>query len=227
MDFKTVLKEIEPLLRQSNLMTMKRLGYNDHGPTHARIVMQHGLKLYRLTYAKGEWPSVRDLGYGYKEGRIVVGLAALLHDLGNSVHRDNHEFWSGVIAWDLLKKWVDDPRLRTEILHAIYSHERLNALTLEASCVKVADALDMTKGRARIPSMKGRFSIHSASADAIQSVKLRSGEERLVIVEITMENPAGIFQIDHLLIPRIKQSVLKDQFELLIHIGDKTRRLLV
>ena len=66
----------------------------------------------------------------------------------------------------------------SEILHAIISHHAPNRpLTVEAGIVKVADALDMEKGRARIPYEKGRIDIHSASAIAIENVTIEEGED--------------------------------------------------
>ena len=58
--------------------------------------------------------------------------------------------------------------MTSEVLHAVLTHhEPSYPQTLEAGIVKVADALDMEKGRARIPYQEGRLNIHSISALAI------------------------------------------------------------
>ena len=91
----------------------------------------------------------------------------------------------------------------------IVSHEEpRKPLTLEVGIVRVADALDAEKGRARIPFQAGRVGIHSASALSIERVNIQEGDEKPVTVNITMSNPAGIFQIDELLKPRIENSEL-------------------
>ena len=41
--------------------------------------------------------------------------------------------------------------------------------------MRVADALDMAKGRSRIPFEAGRVSIHSLSAAAIEAVRIHHG----------------------------------------------------
>ena len=114
-------------------------------------------------------------------------------------------------------------RIKTEILHAIISHEDMVAHTLEASCVKIGDALDMTKGRSRIPIIKGRFSIHSESANAISEVRVRKGKDYPLIIEVYMDNPAGVFQIDHLLMKRINSSVLKGYVKIIVKMNGKTK----
>ena len=65
--------------------------------------------------------------------------------------------------------------------------------------MRVADALDMAKGRSRVPFESGHQNIHSLSAYAIEEVKISAGREKAVRVEIEMSNSAGIFQVDELL----------------------------
>ena len=72
-------------------------------------------------------------------------------------------------------------------------------LTLEAGIVRVADALDMEQGRSRIPFERGRVSIHSLSAAAIEDVVIEDGETRPIRIEILMNNSSGIFQVDEVL----------------------------
>ena len=61
------------------------------------------------------------------------------------------------------------------MLQAITGHRDYGKpLTLEAGIVRVADALDMAKGRSRIPFEHGRVSIHSLSAAAIEDGRDRA-----------------------------------------------------
>jgi metal-dependent HD superfamily phosphatase/phosphodiesterase len=113
------------------------------------------------------------------------------------------------------------------VLHAIVSHEEPHKpLTLEAGIVRVADALDMEKGRARIPFQAGKVDIHSVSALSIEKVNIQEGDEKPVTVNITMSNPAGIFQIDELLKPRIENSGLGNYVHVVAEItGQKEQRI--
>ena len=87
----------------------------------------------------------------------------------------------------------------SEVLGAITSHRDYGKpLTIEAGIVRVADALDMAKGRSRIPFEHGRVSIHSLSAAAIDAVAIKDGERTPILIEITMNNSSGVYQVDEL-----------------------------
>ena len=99
-------------------------------------------------------------------------------------------------------------------MHAIIGHRRKGApFTVEAGIVRVADALDMAKGRSRVPFESGHQNIHSLSAYAIEEVKISAGREKAVRVEIEMSNSAGIFQVDELLAEKLRGSGLEEHVE--------------
>ena len=77
----------------------------------------------------------------------------------------------------------------------------------------------MEKGRARIPYEDGSMNIHSISAFAIEKVDILDGEEKPVIIQIRMENPAGVFQVDNLLGAKIKGSGLENYIQVEVFIG--------
>lgn len=100
-------------------------------------------------------------------------------------------------------------------------------MTIEAGIVRVADALDMEKGRARIPFQAGKVDIHSVSALSIEKVDIQQGEKTPVTVKITMSNSAGIFQIDELLKPRIENSGIKNYIHVVAEItGERETKIL-
>lgn len=218
----------------SNVNAIERLGMTDHGPVHVKIVMNIALKLYRLLVAGGVEPGVvRNYGMGTEDGEVVVAAASLLHDVGMSIHRSDHEGYSLFIAdaklRELLDGIYDGPMatvLRSEILHAIIAHRSGGRpLTIEAGIVRVADALDMAKGRSRIPFSAGSASIHSISAQAIDSVELGGGETKPVRLKIAMSNSAGVFQLDQLFREKLSGSGLEPYVELEAHIegeGEKS-----
>ena len=88
----------------------------------------------------------------------------------------------------------------SETLHAIIAHRSGGKpLTIEAGIVRVADALDLSEGRSRIPYQAGKIDIHSISAAAIDRVEIAEGTQKPVQINIWMNNMAGIFQVDELL----------------------------
>lgn len=216
-------KVLNKLLRMSNINTIDRLGYTDHGPVHIKIIANLVLKILRLFLKKGIVPSiVKNYGLKNEDAEIVVVLAAILHDIGHAAHRERHEILSTFFTLPIIdnllrgiyKKEEEKTIIKYETLQAIYSHEpEIKPLTIEGGLVKVADALDMEKGRARIPYQIGKINIHSTSAMAIEKVEVMEGKEKPVRLVILMLNPAGIFQIDELLRKRIKTSGIEKMLE--------------
>ena len=107
----------------------------------------------------------------------------------------------------------------SEALQAITSHRADGEpLSLEAGVLRVADALDLAKGRSRIPFERGSVSIHSLSAAAIDEVRIGDGETRPVTVEIVMNNSSGIYQVDGLLKAKLRGSGLEPYVDVVARI---------
>jgi metal-dependent HD superfamily phosphatase/phosphodiesterase len=229
-------EELRALWKAANINAIDRLGLNDHGRVHVRIVANHALKLLRMLADHGVEPSlVRHHGLTRHDAEVVVVLAALLHDVGICVHRDEHEHHSLWIAAPKLKELLDglyDVEARTAIwadtLHAIVAHNKQQrCLTVEAGVVRVADAMDMTKGRSRIPFEAGEVNIHSLSAYSIERVDLVAGEERPIRISVRMKNSAGLFQIDELLKAKLRNSGLERHVEVVATIEAESEERLV
>ena len=198
--------EVQDFLEMCNDMVVKRLYYNDHGPVHSRVVAGSALEILDLLLSHGVVPtSVRDSGLSLDDARAVVLLGAYLHDIGNMVHRGYHHIIGAFLANDILKRVLprvfnDRRRLnkvRQEVLHCVVAHDdSMQALSVEAGVVKLADGTDMAEGRARIPYREGKSDIHAISALAIKYVELVKGVERPVNVLVEMENEAGVFQVE-------------------------------
>lgn len=207
----------------ANVTAIERLGMTDHGPVHVKIVMNLAVKMLRLMVKAGIIPSVVETyEMEMHDAEIVVVLGALFHDLGMSIHRDDHEAYSLFVAQEKLREHLPriyKPRqatvIRCEVLHAIIAHRKGGRpLTLEAGIVRIADALDMAKGRSRIPFEQGSDSIHSVSAAAVERVIIEKGEEKAVRVTVVMTNSAGIFQLDQLFRQKLTGSGLESHLEL-------------
>ena len=227
-------ERLSALWNASNVTAMDRLQINDHGPVHIRIITNIALKLLRLLAEGGVTPSVvSDHGLDNNDAEVVVCLAAALHDIGHVIHRSKHEELSLILAPTLIQgflhgiyKTKEATILEGETLHAIHAHRRsVEPLTVEAGVVKVADALDMEAGRARIPFSTAAASIHSVSAMAIKKVLLMAGDERPVKIHIKMSNSAGIFQLDTLLREKLKNSGIAQHFEVLGEVVGEEKKI--
>lgn len=220
----------------SNVNAVKRLEINDHSWVHIQIVTNIALKLLRqLTKHHVEPSVVGDYGYENDDAEVVVLLGALTHCIGMAVHREGHEDFSLFLAEPKLRELLDgiydEPELTvivSEVLQAIISHRADGQpLTIEAGLIRVADALDMAKGRSRIPFERGRVSMHSLSAAAIDDVTISDGEDKPILIEILMNNSSGIFQVDGLLKAKLRGSGLEPYVEVVAHIDTETETRLV
>jgi hypothetical protein len=219
----------------ANVTAMERLNMTDHGPVHVKIVMNIAVRMLRLLQDAGVTTGVEEnYGMDRHDAEVVVALASLLHDVGMSIHRSGHEEFSLFLAREKLQQIlpeVYDVRtagiLRSEVLHAIIAHRSGGMpLTLEAGVVRLADALDMAKGRSRIPFAAGSPSIHSISAAAIEAVHIRAGEQRPIRIVVEMSNSAGVFQLDELFRHKLNGSGLEGYVEVeALMEGDTEKRL--
>jgi metal-dependent HD superfamily phosphatase/phosphodiesterase len=229
-------QELKALWHVANVNAIARLEINDHSWVHIQIVSNIALKLLRQLTKHGVQPSlVTDYAMETEDSEVLVVLGGLLHDVGMAVHRDGHEDFSLLLAErkarELLEPSYEEPELTVmvaEVLHVITSHRAYGKpLTLEAGILRVADALDMAKGRSRIPFERGRLSIHSLSAAAIDSVDIRDGEQKPVLIEITMNNSSGVYQVDGLLKEKLRGSGLEPYVEVVAHIDTEAEKRLV
>ncbi len=220
--------EVQELIKMANIMAVGRLRYNDHGIVHSRIVSGSALELFEILLKAGIKPTT--IAYGtakdLEEAKLVVLLAAYLHDIGNAVHRVNHEMIGALLAKDILDRLIPEVipsigsrkyLLRQEVMHAIYATEmNTRALTMEAGVVTIADGTDMAEGRARIPYKLGKLDMHAVSAISIKKVEILEGRERPARIEVHMNDKAGLFQIEAVLKPKIMTSGLDKHIEIYV-----------
>ena len=212
-------EEITAYLEAQNVNPVARKGYNDHGKKHISIVRNRALCLYDLLKRGGvAFNGADQQGLEEADESVIVALAAVLHDIGHVVHREDHPYYSIPLAADVLERFLpqfyDPPqrvRVKGEVLHAILCHHTPeDPLTVEAGVVRVADALDMERGRSRIPYEKGGRGINTLSSRAIKRVSLYEGDDRPVLVEIEMTDAAGVYQVDELLKSKLHSSGLEE-----------------
>jgi metal-dependent HD superfamily phosphatase/phosphodiesterase len=228
--------ELYALWEVANVNAVRRQGMSDHGPVHVQIVANIALKLLRLLLEHGVKPSiVIDYNLTKEDAELIVVLASLTHDLGMSIHRQDHEQYSLFVSrpkiYALLEGLYDLPTrtvIASEILHAIISHRAGGTpLTLEAGILRVADSLDMAEGRTRIPFEAGDVNIHSISAAAIEKVFIERGEAKAIRIVVRMNNSAGIFQLDELVKKKLKGSRLEPYLEIKAAIEGESEKKLV
>lgn len=232
-------EEIDQYHSWANVVSVRRLGYNDHGPVHARISTYNALKILGLLNDADVAPSlVREEVGDFEDAQVAVALGCFLHDVGMGVARENHEWHSIHLADEFIKRYLTllypegDPMravLRALAHEVIVGHmARVKIHSVEAGAVLVADGTDMSKGRARVPEMLSADPVvgdmHRYSAGAIARVEISAGEMKPVRITVKMTNTSGLFQVEEVLMTKVKASPIMGELEVCAVVnGEKPR----
>ncbi len=227
--------QVNALVTAANAVAIQRLGYNDHGHTHSLITTFNAVKMLQILQDKGIEPSlVKESKYTtFDDSLEVVIAAAYLHDIGNSVMRSQHELFSSILSRDILNRYYGSKeelaeKKKSMVMEGIICHmgnQNWPPTSLEAKVIPVADACDMQEGRARIPYSMGKKDIHSMSALSIKKVRIEQGERKPLRIHVEMDSSAGMFQIEELLIKKIKAASFEDYVEIVADITSRQEEI--
>jgi len=221
--------EIQHLQEYANVVSIKRLGYNDHGPVHMRTVVLNAIAMAELMHGAGIALSLEADDAGtYEDSLVALLLAGMLHDVGMSVGRADHEHdgvWLSLPIMDrvLGRVYGEDVGRRVVVrsvaVECIVGHMATQRIhSLEAGLILIADGCDMEKGRARIPMMIATESrvgdIHKYSASAIEQVRIQRGVQRPIRITVEMKATVGFFQVEEVLLHKLDWSPAKPFIEL-------------
>jgi len=228
-------QEVRTLWKVININAIDRLGMSDHGPVHFQIVANIALRLGRILQKNNiEMSITRYFGLSVQYAELVILLASLFHDLGMSINREGHEEFSLFLANNILHQILEflpvEERtiVTSEVLHAIIAHRSDGKpYTIEAGIVRVADALDISEGRSRIPYQAGNVDIYSISAAAIDKVEIIEREENPIQINILMNNSAGLFQVDELLKKKLLGSGIEKFVKIRAYIERRREKKLI
>jgi metal-dependent HD superfamily phosphatase/phosphodiesterase len=227
--------EVQAMQEYANTVSIKRLNFNDHGPVHVRVVALNALIMLGLLREAGIKTSLEKEEGGFEESLVAVFLASMLHDLGMTIGRQDHELHSAYLSYPILDRLLrkvyagDMPKLaavRSLALECIAGHMGTRTIySLEAGVVQVADGCDMTQGRARIPMIVGGRrplpgDIHKLSANAIKDVRISKGKDNPIRIEIQMSGEVGLFQVEEVFLAKIAKSTAKSYIELYALVDD-------
>ncbi len=229
--------EIQAMQEYANIVSIKRLGFNDHGPVHVRTAALNTIKMFQLLNEAGILMNLEKEKAGTADDSLMgIIMASLMHDIGMSVARDSHEFLSIQLAVPFIDRILaathkeDEYHTKAAIksiaIEGIFGHMANQSIhSLEAGLVLIGDGSDMEKGRARIPAMlstKPRIGdIHRTSASAIQKVRIKKGEEKPIRIEVEMNASVGFFQVEEVFFPKINISPVKPFIELYAGVMDR------
>ncbi len=132
------------------------IGYTEHGLRHLTLVAD------RASYI------LKELGYSERECELAK-IAAHLHDIGNSVNRNDHAHTGAIMAYNLLKERGMDKKEAAEIMMAIGNHDEQTGSPISplAAALQIADKSDVHRSRVR-EANKSRFDIHDRVNYAVE-----------------------------------------------------------
>nr|AGS52066.1 metal dependent phosphohydrolase [uncultured bacterium contig00024] len=233
-------EEIQAAQEYANTVSIVRLGYNDHGPVHMRKVALNAIIMFDLIRKAGIKTTLEnDLCGDFEDSLLAVITAAMLHDIGMGLGRQEHEIHSTTLALPFIDKLLnevykeDDYRkkamIRAITLEGIRGHMgTFYVSSLEAGFIQVADGLDMTKGRARIPVSlihnPRSGNIHQYSANSIEEVRISAGTEKPIRVDVNMSSEVGLFQVEEVLMNKVAGSSAKELIQLHAWVLNETER---
>jgi metal-dependent HD superfamily phosphatase/phosphodiesterase len=232
-------EEIQAVQEYANTVSIVRLGYNDHGPVHMRSVALNAIIMADLLRKAGIKTNLEKEECGdFEDSLLAIIFGAMFHDLGMSVCRQDHELHSVYMAYPMMDRilcQVYPENMRTRVivramaLECISGHMGTRAIhSLEAGIIQVADGCDMTKGRARIPIALGNppraGHIHQFSANSIEEVKIQTGQEKPIRIDVLMSSEIGLFQVEEVLLGKIAASTAKPHIELYANVLEKEQR---
>jgi hypothetical protein len=223
-------EEVYYLLEQANKVMVVRMGFNDHGRVHSKIVALSALKIYSILEKKKIFGNIilEEIGNA-EDVRMALLLGAYIHDIGNSISRDDHEILGAILTHSIITRILKSAdsnanigkivRMRSIIIEEILCHlGKYRSTSLESKIVATADGTDMTKGRARIPYRLSKPDIHKFSALAIENVSICEGKKKPVRIIVEMNDTTGIFQVEEQLLQKTRDVDFRDYVEVIARI---------
>ena len=221
--------ELQEMQDYANNVSIRRLGFNDHGPVHMRQVVGNAIKMLTILHEAGIPTSLEQEETGtFEDSMCAVILAGLMHDLGMAIGRQGHEEMSALLAQPIIERALmhvfpdslhERVIIKSVATEAIIGHMSTRKIhSIEAGIILIADGCDMTKGRARIPMAINKTprvgDIHKYSANAINRIAIHRGERKPIKIDVEMSGDVGFFQIEEVLLTKIDSSPAKQFIEL-------------
>lgn len=188
-NYKTIKRneEINLLIQKGNDM-LGVLGYTEHSVKHAAKVAETAGQL------------LKSLGYGKHEIELAR-IAGYMHDIGNSVNRNDHAHSGSILAYEILKDLGMPLKDAITIMCAIGNHDEKTgtAVDVVSAALILADKTDVRRNRVR-NRVIASFDAHDRVNYAALSAKLSVIPEKKIIqmdleLDDTMSSVMDYFEI--------------------------------
>ncbi|MFZ5815102.1 MAG: HD domain-containing protein [Bacillota bacterium] len=167
--------EVHTYIVKANEM-LSAIGFTEHGLRHVGLVAHRAMRL------------MEELGRPARQ-RELVGIAALLHDVGNIVNRHDHGQTSALLAHTILTRLGMDPAEIAVVMAAIGNHEEEigNPVNDVAAALILADKSDVHRSRVYNRDV-ATFDIHDRVNYAVtQSELITEPEQRVIRLRLQVD----------------------------------------
>ena len=163
--------EINTYIEQGNLV-----GYTEHSRIHASKVASTAGKI------------LKELGYDAHQIELAK-MAGYLHDMGNSINREDHAHTGALMAFRILREMGMDPADTAMVISAIGQHDEKTGAAVNpvSAALILADKTDVRRNRVR-NQVKAAFDKHDRVNYAAVSSSLKIDREKQIIrLEIELD----------------------------------------
>lgn len=166
-------EEIKLLIENGNTV-LKTLGYTEHSRRHAMKVADCAGSI------------LKELGYG-KHQIELAKIAGYMHDIGNSVNRQDHAHTGAILAYGILRELQMPLEDVLVIVSAIGHHDEATGTAIDtvSAALILADKTDVRRNRVQ-NTVIANFDTHDRVNYAALSSALKVDKDKKII-EMTLE----------------------------------------
>lgn len=168
-------EEINTYIEQGDAV-LGELGYTEHSRKHAARTAETAGKI------------LKELGYDKKTVELAK-IAGYMHDMGNSINREDHAHTGALMAFQILREMGMDPADTAMVISAIGQHDEKTGAAVNpvSAALILADKTDVRRNRVR-NQVKAAFDKHDRVNYAAVSSSLKIDREKQIIrLEIELD----------------------------------------
>lgn len=169
-------EEINLLIEKGN-QVLGELGFTEHSTKHATKVAQEAARI------------LKELGYSAHEIELSK-VAGYMHDIGNSINRNDHAHSGAIMAYQILKERKMPLADAVTVATAIGQHDEATGTAVDAvsAALILADKTDVRRNRVR-NQVIANFDSHDRVNYAALGSHLQIKKEKKVIqMELEMDD---------------------------------------
>lgn len=169
-------EEINLLIERGN-QVLGELGFTEHSIKHATKVAQEAARI------------LKELGYSVHEIELSR-IAGYMHDIGNSINRNDHAHSGAIMAYQILKEHKMPLADAIIVATAIGQHDEATGTAVDAvsAALILADKTDVRRNRVRNQVIVNFDSHDRVNYAALESHLQIKKEKKVIQMELEMDD---------------------------------------